>query len=82
MTLLTYSNYITGISKPADTDFVKLKLIIRGGGSVKKCKYCGWSSDKCKNPNSKNYDKFLDDIVKCKPLLIKDTRTKEGKKVD
>ena len=31
MSLLSYSYCITGISKPADTEFINLKLIIRGG---------------------------------------------------
>lgn len=30
MSLLSYSYCITGISKPADTEFINLKLIIRG----------------------------------------------------
>ena len=37
---------------------------------MKKCYNCPHSSDKCKNPNSKNKDRFIDDIKKCKPLLI------------
>lgn len=47
------------------------KLILRSEADMKKCKSCQWSSDKCKNPNSKNKDKFIVDIVRCKPLLIK-----------
>ena len=31
MSLLSYSYCITGISKPADTEFINLKLIMRGG---------------------------------------------------
>lgn len=38
---------------------------------MKKCYYCKWHTDKCKNPNSKNKDKFIDDITKCIPMLIK-----------
>lgn len=38
---------------------------------MKKCLNCPWSSDKCKNPDSKNKDKFIEDVVKCKPLLIR-----------
>lgn len=35
-----------------------------------KCYRCRWISDKCRNKNSKNYGKFLDDIKLCKPMLI------------
>jgi hypothetical protein len=38
--------------------------------SMKKCRKCGWFSDKCKNRNSKNFNKWEEDIKKCKPLLI------------
>lgn len=37
---------------------------------MKKCKICGWHSDKCKNQNSKNYNQFLENITKCKSMLI------------
>lgn len=40
---------------------------------MKKCKSCQWSSDKCKNPNSKNKDKFIEDITECAPMLIDET---------
>lgn len=40
---------------------------------MKKCKSCQWSSDKCKNPNSKNKDKFIEDITECIPMLIDET---------
>ena len=44
---------------------------------MKKCYYCPWHSDKCKNPNSRNKDKFLEDIKHCKPMLInKDIKPK------
>ena len=28
----------------------------------RKCKKCSWSSDKCKNKKSINYNKYIDDI--------------------
>jgi len=37
---------------------------------MNKCYRCRWITDKCRNPNSKNYGKFIDDIKLCKPMLI------------
>jgi len=37
---------------------------------VKKCYCCPWYSDKCKNPNSRNKDKFPEDIKQCRQMLI------------
>lgn len=49
-----------------------------------KRKTCGYATDKCKNPFSKNYNKFLDDIFECKPQMLKECYGKEvlGKKCD
>ena len=37
---------------------------------MEKCYRCRWITDKCRNPNSKNFGKFIDDIKLCKPMLI------------
>lgn len=37
---------------------------------MQKCYGCGWHTDKCKNRNSKNYNKYAKDIDKCRPMLI------------
>lgn len=50
-----------------------------------KCLGCNWFTDKCKNPNSRNFNKFADDIKKCKSMLIDKKRTNEitfGKRKD
>lgn len=31
----------------------------------KKCYKCKWHTDKCKNWESKNFNKFPDEVVKC-----------------
>jgi len=41
---------------------------------MQKCYGCGWHTDKCKNPNSKNYNKYAKDITECKPMLIDKTQ--------
>lgn len=46
---------------------------------MKKCYYCPWHSDKCKNPNSKNYDKFSEDVEQCIPMLIDKSKKPESR---
>jgi hypothetical protein len=31
----------------------------------KKCGFCGWHSDKCKNPDNINYNEFKDNDDRC-----------------
>jgi len=40
---------------------------------ARKCGNCGWSSDKCKNPNNPNYNKFRDKDDRCNGYKIKKT---------
>jgi len=35
-----------------------------------KCYGCNWHTDKCKNHDSKNYNKYPREISKCIPMLI------------
>lgn len=44
---------------------------------MEKCDGCNWFTDKCKNPNSKNYNKYASKISKCKPLLIDKNKANE-----
>lgn len=41
---------------------------------MQKCFGCCYYTDKCKNPNSRNYDKFPEMIEKCRPMLIDKTQ--------
>lgn len=44
---------------------------------MKKCYGCNWHTDKCKNANSKNYNKYSENIDKCIPMLIDKTKANE-----
>lgn len=41
---------------------------------MQKCYGCQWHTDKCKNPNSKNYNEYAENIDKCRPMLIDKTQ--------
>ena len=44
---------------------------------MEKCYGCNWHTDKCKNHNSKNYNKYAREVAKCKPMLIDKSKASE-----
>ena len=44
---------------------------------MQKCYGCNWHTDKCKNNNSKNHNKFPGQVSKCLPMLIDKSKAKE-----
>lgn len=44
---------------------------------MQKCLGCNWYTDKCKNPNSKNYNNYGYYITSCIPMLIDKSKSDE-----